>query len=216
MTLKCQLAGVKCPPYKHQGIFHPDNESVKSLLPDLRYCARCIADHPPKRSDFEEDLLQIASLTLIKKGPDFDPQHESGASFRSFMRVRICGALMDAKKKEVKHSASETLEHPKARHPEENSDTVNNSEVGLLLRVPDPHAEFEEELVRSISFTAMLPKLLKLLTPREQEVFTCLRDNQRNREIAQILSLSEARVNQLVTQVTLKLRNAAQRFHLVE
>ena len=104
MTLRCQLTGVKCPPYKHQGVFLPDNETVKSLLPDLMHCAACIANSAPQRNDLREDLLQVASLTLIDKGPTFNPEHESGANFRSFIRVRICGALMDAKEREVRHS----------------------------------------------------------------------------------------------------------------
>ena len=82
--------------------------------------------------------------------------------------------------------------------------------------IPDPHAEFEDQLVRDISFNTALPKLLKTLTPREQEIFACLRNNQRNCNIAKALALSEARVNQLVTQVTLKLTDACRRLGLAE
>lgn len=216
MTLRCQLTGVKCPPYKHQGIFLPDNKTVKSFLPDLTYCAACIANAAPQRNDLREDLLQVASLTLIDKGPTFDPEHESGANFRSFIRVRICGALMDAKKREVRHSTREVSMPDEEWNPHKTSDSADEPEIKSLWQFSDPHAEFENRLVRDISFASVLPELLKVLTPRERKVFIYLRKNRQNHEIAKALNVSKSRVSQLVAQVTLKLTNAARRFGLAE
>ncbi|RKU22650.1 hypothetical protein C6500_03890 [Candidatus Poribacteria bacterium] len=216
MTLRCQLTGIKCPPYKHQGVFLPDNETVKSFLPDLTHCATCIADAAPQRNDLREDLLQVASLTLIDKGPTFNPEHESGANFRSFIRVRICGALMDAKEREVRHSTREVSMPDEEWNPHETSDSADEPEIESLLQFPDPHAEFENKLIRDISFASVLPELLKILTPRERKVFIYLRENRQNHEIAKVLNVSKSRVSQLVAQVTLKLTNAAQGFELAE
>jgi len=216
MTLRCQLRGVKCPPYKHQGIFLPDNETVKSFLPDLKYCAACIANAAPRRSDLREDLFQVASLTLIDKGPTFNPGHESGANFRSFIRVRICGALMDAKEREVRHSTREVSMPDEEWDPHEMSDSADETEIEFLCQFPDPHAEFENRLIRDISFASVLPKLLKILTPRERKIFIYLRENRQNHEIAKVLNISKSRVSQLVAQVTLKLTNAVQGFELAE
>lgn len=216
MALRCQLTGIKCPPYKHQGIFLPDNETVKSFLPDLTYCAMCIANAAPRRVDLRDDLLQVASLTLIDKGPAFNPEHKSGANFRSFIRVRICGALMDAKEREVRHNTREVSMPDEEWNPHEASDSADEPEIESLGRFPDPHAEFENKLVRDISFASVLPELLKILTPRERKVFICLRENRQNHEIAEVLNVSKSRVSQLVAQVTLKLTNAAQGFGLVE
>lgn len=216
MKLRCQLKGIKCPRYKHQGIFRPDDEMVKPLLPDLCQCARCIAYAAPQRPDLQGDLLQVASLTLIEKGPKFNPGHSSKAGFGTFIRPRICGALMHEKNREFTHSARELPSFDGAWDPSDDPDAEVNADVGRLWEVPDPHAEFEVELVRNISFTAVLPKLLKMLTPREREVFTCLRADQQNCEIAKALTLSEARVNQLVTQVIQKLTRAAQSLGLTE
>ncbi|MDE0015845.1 MAG: sigma-70 family RNA polymerase sigma factor [Candidatus Poribacteria bacterium] len=214
MALRCQLRGIKCPPYKHEGIFQPDDEAVKSLLPDLTYCAACIANATPQRPDLHDDLLQVAALTLIDKGPKFDPEHESSASFRSFIRVRICGALMDEKKREERHNVCEVLVSDEACDDHGMSNVVRDPKSGSFLAFPDPHAEFEAELVQNISFASALPELLKTLTPREREVFAYLRENKQNREIGGILSLSAPRVSQLVTQVTQKLRKAGQRLGL--
>ena len=216
MTLRCQLKGIKCPPYKHEGVFRPDNETVKSLLPDLTDCAACIANAIPRRPDLHDDLLQVAALTLIAKGPKFEPDHGSGASFRSFIRVRICGALMDAKQREVRHNMCEVLVADAGCDDHGLPDAARPPERESLLAFPDPHAEFETEVARNISFAAALPELLKALTPRERDVFACLRQDKHNCEIAEILDLSEPRVSQLVKQLTLKLIAAGQRLGLAE
>lgn len=216
MKLRCQLKHTKCPRYKHQGIFRPTDEIVKPLLPDLRRCATCTAYTAPQRPDIQDDLLQIASLTLIEKGPAFNPGHHSGASFGTFIRPRICGTLMDEKERERIHSTREVPSFDEASDPPDDPNAEVNQDVGRLWEVPDPHAEFEAALVRDFSFAAALPKLLKILTPRERDVFARLRDNQRNCEISKALALSEARVNQLVTQVTHKLTDACRRLGLAE
>ena len=99
MKLRCQCKGANCPPFKHNGVFYPDNETIKCLLPDLNRCADCMACVAPTLPYFRDDLLQIASLTLFEKGPAFDPGHESRASFGTFIRPRICVSLMNADEK---------------------------------------------------------------------------------------------------------------------
>lgn len=217
MKLRChQSKGINCPRYKHQGIFRPIDEMVRPLLPDLRQCATCTASAAPQRSDLRDDFLQIASLTLIEKGPAFNPTHQSGASFGTFIRPRICGALTDEKSRELIHNTRERPNFEDAGDSSENPGAEVNQDIGRLWEVPDPHAEFEAKLVRDISFATALPRLLKMLTPRERKIFACLRDNQQNCEIAEALTISEGRVSQLVKQVTLKLTKAAQRLGLAE
>lgn len=216
MKLRCQLKGIKCPRYKHQGIFRPTDEMVKPLLPDLRQCATCIASAAPQRLNLRDDLFQVASLTLIEKGPMFSPTHRSGASFGTFIRPRICGALTDEKSRELTHSTREVPGLDGESDSSEDRDAQVNQAVGRLWEIPAPHAEFEEALVRDISFATALPKLLKILTPRERDIFAYLRENQQNCEIAKTLTISEARVSQLVKQVRLKLTNAGQNLGLRE
>ncbi len=216
MKLRCQLKGVKCPRYKHHGIFNPDNKTITRLLPDLNRCAGCIAYASPKCSEMREDLQQIAATVLIEKGPKFNPVHPSGASFGTFIRPRICGTLMNAKRNELTHSHRELRSFNGVWDPDEDPKTEVKRDLARLPEVPARYTEFEEALVRNISFEAALPKLLKILTPREREVFACLREDQQNCEIAEVLNLSESRVSQLVKQVTLKLTNAAQGLGLAE
>ena len=216
MKLRCQLKSVKCPRYKHYGIFDPNNKTMTRLLPDLNRCAGCMARASPKCPEIREDLQQIASMVLIEKGPKFNPAHPSGASFGTFIRPQICGTLMNAKRNELIHRNRKLGSFDGAWDSSEDPDAEVQRDIRQLPEVSAPYTEFEEALVRDISFQDALPKLLKTLTPREREIFACLREDQRNCEIAEVLNLSESRVSQLVTQVTQKLTGAAQRLGLAD
>ena len=216
MKLRCQLKGIKCPHYKHQGVFHPDDETVKRLLPDLNWCADCMAHATPQYPDIRDDLLQIASVVLVEKGPKFNSTHRSGASFGTFIRPQICGTLRNAKEKELLHNRRELPHADEGWDLHRDVDAEADRDVGWWHEVSDLHAEFEDKLVRDISFQEALPELLQTLTAREREVFACLRENQQNHEIAEALKLSEARVSQLVKKVTLKLTHSGQRLGLAE
>ena len=214
MKLRCQYSGMNCPRYKHDGVFHPDDKTIKRLLPDLNWCANCTAYATPERRDIRDDLLQIASVVLVEKGPKFNSLHQSGASFGTFIRPQICGILRNAKEKELLHNRREPSYVDEGLDLSRDVDAEANRDVACFQQVPDLKSEFEDVLVRDISFREALPKLLQTLTEREHAVFACLRENQQNYEIAEALDLSESRVSQLVTQVTQKLRNAGQRLGL--
>ena len=216
MKLRCQYPGIKCPRYQHHGVFHADDETVKRLLPDLNWCANCMAYATPQCPDIRDDLLQIASIVLVEKGPRFNSAHQSRASFGTFIRPQICGILKNAKEKELLHSRRELPHVDERWHLYGDVDAEADRDVGWLHKVSDLNSEFEDELVQDLSFQEALPKLLQTLTARERDVFACLRENQQNHEIAETLKLSEARVSQLVKQVTLKLTHAGQRLGLTE
>lgn len=220
MQLRCQLKGANCPPFKHEGTFHPDNETIKRLLPDLNRCADCTAYTSPSVPNFREDLLQIASMTLYEKGAAFNPAHESGATFGSFIRPRICVSLMNAKHKELKHQGRERLEGSQEWDAPDAADAEDNRDVEIIPNVPHPIAEsFVDALVWDISvanFERALPELLKALTPRERQVFVCIRKDMRNCDIAKALHLTPGRVSQLTNQMEFKLKQACQKFGLIE
>ena len=88
MKLRCQSKGTNCPPFKHNGIFYPDNETVKRLLPDLNRCADCIAYVTPTLLSFRDDFLQIASITLLEKAPALI-RHTKAARVSEHSSVRV-------------------------------------------------------------------------------------------------------------------------------
>ena len=220
MKLRCQNKGTKCPPFKHNGIFRSHNENIKRLLPDLNRCADCMAYMAPTLPSFRDDLLQTASITLLEKGPAFDPAHESRASFGTFIRPRICVSLMNARRKELDYHGRERLQPIGAADTHNTADVETDKDMAFTPNAPNPTTEsFVDALIWDISvanFESALPQLLNKLTPRERQVFVFIRQDMRNREIAEALHLSPGRVTQLVNQVEIKLKQACQQFGLIE
>lgn len=220
LKLRCQSKGANCPPFKHDGVFHPSNENIKRLLPDLNRCANCTAYVAPKLPSFRDDLLQIASITLLEKGAAFDPAHESRASFGTFIRPRICVSLMNAKRRELRHQGREQLEPTTGWDTHEATDIADDTEIASLPNTLDWTTEsFVDALIWDISianFECLLPQLLNELTPRERQVFLFIREDMRNADIAEALHLSPGRVSQLTNQVETKLKRACQKFGVIE
>ena len=220
LKLRCQAKGTNCPPFKHSGIFNPNNENIKRLLPDLNRCANCTASVAPTLPSFRDDFLQIASITLLEKGAAFDPAHESRASFGTFIRPRICVSLMNAKRKELRHQGREQLEPTNGWDTHEIADTIDDTEIASIPNILDFTTEsFVDALIWDISianFERMLPQLLNELTPRERQVFIFIREDMRNADIAEALQLSPGRVSQLTNQVETKLKQACQKFGVIE
>ena len=97
---------------------------------------------------------------------------------------------------------------------------ADEEDIDIILNAPDPNAEcFVDELVWEISvanFEKVLPQLLETLTHREQQVFACIREDMSNCDIAKMLELSPPRISQLVRNIERKLREACQKFRLIE
>ena len=214
MKLRCQTKGLRCPPYDHKGVFEATDETLTHFESDLNWCAKCTACATPALPSFQEDLLQIARITLWKKGPAFDPNHQEKASFRSYMLPWICGALTRAKKTECQQSLRFT---PIACHMGSAAD--QSQQETSLFAVPDKQTDFVNVLVWEIwnaDFEKALPQLLQCLTKREQQVFTCTRANMKQIDISERLDLSKPRVSQLLKQVERKLRRECQNLGLIE
>ena len=85
--------------------------------------------------------------------------------------------------------------------------------------MPDEKDDFVDALIWEMwnaDFEKALPRLLQRLTKREQQIFTCIRQNMKQVDIAERLNLSKPRVNQLLKQVELKLRCESQNLGLIE
>lgn len=219
MTLKCQRKGARCPLYKHDGVFEATNETLTRFEPDLNRCAKCIAYAKPQLPNFQDDLLQIARIMLCRKGPLFDPNHTQKASFRTYMLPRICGALTNAKAKEMRHYGHFIHSPNEARMPNGTSEVSTPSQGVVLSSASYQKGNFEDTLVWEMwnkDFEQALPRLLKCLTQREQQVFSAIRSNMKQCDIAENLALSKARVSQLLKQVELKLTRECRRMEILE
>ncbi len=207
MTLRCQFKGPKCPPYAHKGVFEADNATLIRFEADLKRCAKCTANAAPALPSFQDDLLQIARITLWKKGPGFKPDNIQGACFRTYMLPRICGALTRAKKTEQQHLQRFT--------PAFSANDFLQEGVETSAQVQDNFVDALIWEMWNTDFERALPQLEDCLTSREQQVFTCIRANMKQRNIAEALALSKPRVNQLLKQVERKLIQACQTLGLI-
>ena len=219
MSLRCYLQGIKCPAYKHVGNFIPTDEIVTPLMPDLRHCAKCMAHANPARPDLEDHLMSEASLVLMEKGPLYNPQHESGANFGSFIRPQICGALTDAKKKECRYSEMESGD-PYGQYDATQSPYAEvNADIGRLWNLSVPSAnplDGSDYEVFAADFKALRRKLLKKLTPNERHVLLRIREGVPNVDIAAELGVTPGRSSQLKHQAVLKMEAACREFGILE
>ena len=218
MKLRCQIRGGRCPPYIHEGVFKATDETLTRFESDLNRCAKCTAYTSPALLSIQEDLLQIARITLCEKGPTFNPNHPRKASFRSYILPWICGALTREKKKEVQQCWRFTSVCYQEGASQENSEAHPDKQEGVFAGA-DEKTDFEDTLIYEMwnaDFEKALPRLLQRLTKREQQVFTCIREDMKQVDIAERLELSKPRVNQLLKQVELKLKCESQNLGLIE
>ena len=219
MKLRCRSEGMKCPPYAHEGVFEATDDTLTRFESDLNRCAKCTACARPALPSYQEDLLQIARITLWEKGPTFNPNHQRKASFRTYILPWVCGALTKAKRKEYQQSLRFTPVCYEDDASQENSEAHRNGQMRGLFTVPDERAGFEDTLIYEMwnaDFEKALPQLLQCLTKREQQIFISIRQNMKQVDIAEKLDLSKPRVNQLLKQVELKLRRECQHLGLIE
>jgi RNA polymerase sigma factor (sigma-70 family) len=219
MKLRCQTKGTKCPPYVHEGVFKATDKTLTRFESDLNRCAKCTACATPALPSYQEDLLQIARITLWEKGPAFNPNHQRKASFRTYILPWICGALTREKISELQHCSRFMPVCYQEDSSQESSEAHRNGQARGAFTVPDKKADFEDAVIYEIwntDFEKALPQLLQGLTEREQQVFTCIRANMKQIDIAERLDLSTARVSQLLKQVERKLRGECQNQGLIE
>ena len=219
MKLKFQCKGKKCPSYTHEGVFEANNETLISFERDLNRCAQCMAYENPALPSFQEDLLQIARIILWEKGPLFDPNHETKASFRTYILPWICGALAKAKKREVQHCQRFMPPSSEGNFRYEGWKIKSEPQERIISCTVDPQSDFVDKLIWEMwnaDFEKHLPKLLQYLTKREAQVFNCIRANMKQCAITEKLGLSKPRVSQLVKQVERKLSRECQNLGLIE
>ncbi len=219
MKLRCQTKRLRCPPYAHKGVFEATDETLTHFESDLSWCAKCTACATPALPSFQKDLLQIARITLWKKGPAFDPNHQEKASFRSYMLPWMCGALAREKKKELKQYWRFSPVCYEDGSSQESSGVYRNDQKREVFTLSDKKTDFVDTLIWEIwnaDFEKALPQLLQCLTEREQQTFTCTRANMKQIDISERLDLSKPRVSQLLKQVERKLRHECQNLGLIE
>ena len=193
------------PHYSAKCPFYIEPKNPLSAENSIQQCVRCATSGHCHLQGMRDDFRQIAYLTILEDAPKYDPQHHSGASFITFMKKRICGALWSERRNALKYT-------PFSMDPPAEPDARPNPLVAGLTAEACASESLEDEVCEKIEvedFRAALPQLLARLAKKERQAIALkyFKDCS-GREIATQLRVSEGRVSQLLKSALGKLRKA--------
>ena len=176
----------------------------------------CGVCHPPRptTSGVKKDLHQIAYETVFEAAPTYDPAHESGASFTTFIRSKVCGKLWDEGKNYLKSipflSLDDTSRAESQFYQGGPDPPGNNSLIDGLVADACQYGGVDEEVIRHVEieqFEQLLPQLLADLSEKERRALK-LRffEGKKGVEIAKVLGVTKGRVSQLISTACAKLK----------
>ena len=168
------------PHYSQKCPFHIIKDQPLSAKKSVAQCVDCVSCGNQRLQHMKTDLHQLAYLTILENSPKYNPTHQSGASFTTFIKSRVCGKLWDEKKKQLKSIPVPSLD----------SDYTESQHQRI-----DDAVAWQVDLNR---FKAALPQLIKCL-PEKQATVLKLKffEELKAVEIAKRLGISEGRVSQL-------------------
>ena len=162
----------------------------------INRCVVCVTGGNQQLQSLKEDLRQTAPLTIREQTPKYDPDHEKGASFSTFIRSQVCGKLWSERAEHLKSIPFSAYEGR-----EDTQSFVNNPLVDGMVAEACRCEGIDDRAPRCVEieqFKQQLPQLLGRLSDREQLVMRLkFFEEKKGVEIAKILDVSEARVSQL-------------------
>ena len=197
----------KCP-------FHIEPESPLSAKESINRCVVCATFRDQRLQSIKEDLRQIAYETVFEAAPMYDPAHESGASFTTFIRSQVCGKLWDEGKKHLQSTPFLSLDdtnRAESQFYQDGPDLLRNSPlIDRLAADVCQCGGVDEAIIRHVEveqFEQLLPQLLADLSEKERRALK-LRffEGKKGVEIAKILGVTKGRVSQLINTACAKLK----------
>lgn len=193
------------PHYSAKCPFYIEPNNPLSAEKSINQCMRCATCGHQRLQGMRDDFRQIAYLTILEEEPKYDPQHESGASFITFMKSRVCGRLWSERRKALKYT-------PFSMDPPSEPDARPNPLVAVLTAEACASKSLEDEVCEKIEveeLRSFLPQMLSRLSKKERRVIELkyFKDGS-SRDIAKQLRVSEGRVSQLLKSALGKLKKA--------
>ena len=208
--------------YRHPGNsggcpFYVDPKDVLTADASIDHCVKCATRGDACLETRRDDFRQLAYLTILEETPRYDPSHPSQASFITFIKSRVCGALWSQRRQELKYLTFPLIEVEEVgvdAPPGLNSLTV------ALYNAACERESLEDEVIEALhieQFRQCLPTLLKRLTDSERKAVRLkyFQDYNGNR-IAKALGVSTGRVSQILKTALSKLKEAYERQHAYE
>ena len=180
----------KCPFYITQN--HPLT-AEKSIT----RCVECVTWDRPRLHPMQADLHQIAYLTILENSPKYDPSHQTGATFCTFIRSRVCTKLWNERKKHL-----QSIPFTVVDGVGETQEFAANPLCENIDETVAWHVDVE-------TFKTLLPQLLSCLSEKQGIVLKLkIFEQLKAVEIAKRLGISEGRVSQLYRRALTKLEKA--------
>ena len=193
------------PHYSAKCPFYIEPNNPLSAETSVNQCVRCATCGHSRLQGMRDDFRQIAYLTILEDEPKYDPDHPSGASFITFMKKRVCGALWSERRNALKYT-------PFSMDPPSEPDADPNPLVAVLTAEACASESLEDEVCEKIEveeLRSFLPQMLKRLSQKERRVIELKYFNDcSSRDIAKQLRVSDGRVSQLLKSALGKLRKA--------
>ena len=197
----------KCPFYIEPG-------SPLSAEESINQCVMCVIRDDQRFQSMKEDLRQTAYETIPEAEPTYDPAHEKGASFITFIRSQVCGKLWDERKKSLKSTPFAALDDTIYAESQLDQGAPyplgNNPSIDRLVADACQCGEVDEEVIRHIEveqFKQLLPQLLGRLSEKEKAALALkFFEGKKGVEIAEVLGVTKGRVSQLINTACAKLK----------
>jgi RNA polymerase sigma-B factor len=168
----------------------PSPELRAALVERYLPLARQLARRYQRPDEPLEDLVQVASLGLVKAIDRFDPARE--VAFSSYAVPTILGEIK-------RHFRDRTWAVRVPRDLQE-----------LALRAERAVTDLTRDLHRQPSARATIAQLMRTITPREREVLRLrFEEDLTQAEIGEIIGVSQMQVSRLIRQAVARLRLAA-------
>lgn len=188
--------------------FHIDPSSVLTADESIAQCVKCITYGNQRLQSLKEDFHQTAYEAALKAKLEYNPADQSGASFPTFVRNRVCGTLWNARRAVLKRETPFSM-------IEAAGDTerlANNPLVDALVAEACQCDGVDERVICCVEveqFERLLPQLLAGLSEKEHRALK-LRffEGLKVVEIAEVLGVTKGRVSQLIHTVLAKLKKA--------
>ena len=188
--------------------FHIDSTSPLTADELITQCVRYITHGNQRLQSLKEDFHQIAYEAILEAKSEYNPADQSGASFATFIRSRVCGTLRNARRKALKAG----IPFPMTETAGDTELRANNPLVDALVANACQCDGVDEQVIRCIEveqFEQLLPQLLAVLSEKEHMALK-LRffEGLKGVEIAEALGVTTGRVSQLIHTACAKLKKA--------
>ncbi len=182
-------------------------EDPLSADQSIRHCVACATEYNTRLESLKEDFHQIAMLTVLEAMPKYDPNHPSGASLTTFIKLSVCKRLWAERRKELTH-----IPFPLDEQPTDDDNWTPNPLVDGLNAEACAHEALEDEVIRQLEveqFCEHLPQFLAKLTEKQRRVLEMKYFEERSGvEIAKALGISKGRVSQIMKTALEKVKKA--------